>query len=82
MSRTKRKDYYVEAFGEPLFDKDWKATSDKKKWYKPNKGYKKCQRKKDSVKPKQRFKEAIKHGDDWDNVVIEDPKRHDTWDWN
>lgn len=82
MSRTQRKDYYIEADGKPLFGKKWHATGDKKKWYKPNKTYKNCQRKRDSVKPKQKLKEAIKHGEDWDNVILPDAKKHDAWDYN
>ena len=37
MSRTKRKDHYIEKHGEPIFGDEWKATSDRKKWYKPSK---------------------------------------------
>lgn len=82
MSRTKRKDYYIQADGQPFGAKKWHATGDKKKWYKPNKKFKKAQRKRDASKPKQKLKEAFVHGDDWDGIILPDAKKHDVWDYN
>lgn len=95
MSRTKRKDRIdVEkpvsfiSFGGSVVDttptkkEKRKAHSDKKKYYKPTKDFKKAEARKDDAKPKQRLKEAIAHGDDFDDVVLPDPKKHFEWDWN
>jgi len=95
MSRTKRKDQIDVQGKHPDFvffgntipakpnEKDKrKAHMDKKKWYKPGKTFKECQRKKDSTKPKQKFKDALAKGKDWDEVVLPDAKKHDVWDWN
>jgi hypothetical protein len=35
MSHTKRGDAYLDHHNWTIFDKKWKATSDRKKWYKP-----------------------------------------------
>ncbi len=74
MSRTKR------AVNE--WENGWRKTIDKKRGNKPTKTFKKCQKIKDDAKPKQRLKEAIAHGDDFDEVVLPETKRHHEWDWN
>lgn len=96
MSRTKRKDYYIEAEGKRpdmvlngeayslnLSKKEKaKAQRDKKKHYKPNKNWKKAEGRKDKAKPKQKLKEAFVHGDDFDGVILPDAKKHHEWDYN
>lgn len=75
MSKTKRKP-------NPYEDKKWKKTRDKKPFYKPGSASKQAYKKKDDAKPKQKLKEAIAHGDDFDGVILREAKRHHAWDWN
>lgn len=81
MSRTKRKDHYIEKHGEPIFGDEWKATADKKKWYKPSKKAKKYLDKtrtnKDSL-----IKKAMLNPDDDGNVILPPKKNTDTWNYN
>lgn len=78
MSRTKRKDRYIEA-NKTAFnsDKPWKDTADKKKSYKPNKKFKKAQ---DKGK-KARLKQELKKDDPDNTPAPKDPKEH-MWNWN
>ena len=97
MSRTKRKDridYESKAPRKmtlhggqtidlaPKPEEIKKAHKDKKKWYKPNKTFKKLQKKRDEAKPNQKLKEAIAQNKDFDEVVLPDAKKHNQWDWN
>lgn len=81
MSRTKRKDYYVEKYGELIYDDEWKATSDKKKPYKPSKKAKryldKTRTNKDSL-----VKKAMQNPDEDGNVTLPPKKNTDTWNYN
>lgn len=82
MSRTKRKDRYIETTGIPLWGSVIDATRDCKKGYKPGKAFKSAQRQKDSNKPKQALRAAIVQGKDLDGIVLPDAKKHDVWDYN
>ena len=70
MSRTKRSGYYLEA----NYDKDiLDSTRDKKKWYKPDKPFKK----KKSRGRKAKIKDAMRK-----QIELPIEKRTDVWDWN
>lgn len=70
MSRTKRSGFYIEAnYGEDIND----STRDKKKWYKPDKPFKK----KKAKSRKAKIKDAMKKQKE---LPIE--KKTDVWDWN
>lgn len=47
----------------------------------PGSIFKKCQRKRDSVKPKHVLVRALAQGRDLDDLVLPDPKKHDRWDF-
>jgi hypothetical protein len=78
MSNTKRKDYYVEAYGSPLFGKRWKATSDKKKWYKPGMKAKKYLLK---ARPGNRIKmnRAMQKLDEDNEIILPEERITDRW---
>lgn len=81
MSNTKRaKDDWANWKNDPK--KKWKETRDKKRGCKPTKSFKQLQKVRDDAKPKQRLKEAIAHGDDFDEIILPEAKRHHQWDWN
>lgn len=71
MSRTRRKDFYVEAEGKPLFGKPHHVLGDRKKWYKPGKTFKSIQKKRRKAKEK----DAMRH--DPESVPVF--KREDQW---
>lgn len=80
MSDTKRRDYYIDRFGEPCFGPEWKATSDKKKWYKPRKksktrGYVHKLRN----DRREKHKEAMRHPDEDGQVILPNTKHSDVW---
>ena len=81
MSRTERKDRFVEKNGAPIFEKEWRVAADKKKWYKPSKKDKKWLDKsrtdKDSV-----LKKAMLNPDEDGNVILPPKKNTDTWNYN
>lgn len=81
MSRTKRKDRYIEKHGEPIFGDEWQATSDRKKWYKPSKKAKerlaKLHTDRDSI-----VKKAMRNPDEDGNVSLPPKKKTDTWYYN
>lgn len=81
MSKTKRaKDDWANWDNDPK--RKWTETRDKKRFGKPTKTVKQCYKKRDDSKPKQRLKEAIAHGDDFDEIVLPEAKRHHVWDYN
>jgi len=70
MSRTKRSGFYIEAnYGKDIYD----STRDKKKWYKPDKVFKKSKVKSRKAK----IKDAMVKQKE---IPIE--KKTDVWDWN
>lgn len=70
MSRTKRSGYYLEAnYTNNIND----STRDKKKWYKPDKPFKK---KKSRIR-KAKIKDAIRK-----QKELPKEKKTDVWDWN
>lgn len=70
MSRTRRSGFYIEAnYGEDINDQ----TRDKKKWYKPDKPFKKKKKKGRKAK----IKDAMRN-----KREIPTFKNTDTWDWN
>ena len=69
MSRTKRK--VCEEYKDSVFD----TTRDKKKWYKPNKEFKKLRRRSERAK----IKSKLNNGNEEDIITY---KRSDEWDWN
>ena len=70
MSRTKRSGYYLEA----NYDKDiLDSTRDKKKWYKPDKSFKK----KKSRSRKAKIKDAMRK-----QIELPREKKTDVWYWN
>jgi len=81
MSRTKRKDHFIEKYGEPLFGDKWEATSDKKKWYKPSKKQKKFLEKERTDKPSL-IKKAMQNPDEDGNVLLPPKKNTDTYYFN
>lgn len=82
MSRTKRRDYYVDVDGEPCFGEEWRAKRDKKKWYKPNKNFKKPRRRSEKAKLNNEVKNALANNKDFDNIMIDEVKNSDRWDYN
>ncbi len=82
MSHTKRKDYYVEADGKPLFGEKWKATSDRKKWYKPSKKIKKNFLVKLRPGNKAKLKQAMNHPDEDGEIILPVEKKTDAWYYN
>lgn len=81
MSRTERKDRYVEKSGAPLFGKEWQAAADKKKWYKPSKKAKKYLDKSRTDKDSA-LKKAMLNPDEDGNVILPPKKNTDTWNYN
>ena len=82
MSHTTRKDYYVEANGEPLFGPTWKATADGKKWYKPAKKQKQGWLGKVRPGNKVAMKRAMVRADEDGDVVLPVERKTDTWYYN
>jgi len=82
MSHTIRKDYYVEADGKPLFGAEWKATSDRKKWYKPAKKQKQGWLGKVRLGNKVAMKRAMVRADEDGDVVLPRERKTDTWYYN
>ena len=81
MSNTKRKDYYIEACGSPLFEKKWKATSDKKKWYKPSSKAKQYLIK---IRPGNRvaMNRAMRKLDEDNEIILPEERITDCWNYN
>lgn len=73
MSRTYRKDHYVEC-NKISFGKPWHIKGDKKRWYKPNKIFKKTR--------KQRRKAQEKQALRLEKEIIPEFPKDDVWDWN
>ncbi len=82
MSHTVRKDYYVEVSGEPLFGPKWKATADRKKWYKPSKKSKAGYLGKIRPGRKVEMKRAMVHPDEDGDIILPQERRTDTWYYN
>jgi hypothetical protein len=82
MSNTKRKDYYIEANGSPLFGDEWKATADRKKWYKPSKKNKDGQLKKIRPVTRPKIKNAMQRPDEDGEVILPVDKKTDIWYYN
>jgi hypothetical protein len=81
MSNTKRKDYYVDTYGSPLSEKKWKATSDKKKWYKPSSKAKEWLQKERPGK-KVKLRRAMQKVDEDNEIILPIDKKTDSWNWN
>lgn len=79
MSRTTRKDYYVEANGKPLFGPEWKAKADRKKWYKPSKKNKRGYLGKIRPGRKPEMKRAMGHPDEDGEIVLPVERKTDVW---
>lgn len=82
MSNTKRKDHYIESSGSPLFGTEWKATADRKKWYKPSKKNKDGQLKKIRPVTRPKIKNAMLHPDEDGEVILPVDKKTDVWYYN
>ena len=82
MSKTKRKDHYIEVSGKPIFDKEWKAEADRKKWYKPSKSDKEGWLGKIRPGKKVAMKRAMKTPDEDGEIILPIEKKTDTWFYN
>ena len=82
MSRTKRKDHYIEKHGEPLFGEEWQATRDKKKWYKPSNNQKKGHIGKVRTSSRSKLKNAVQKADPENGPILPVEKKTDTWNFN
>ena len=82
MSNTKRKDHYIEAHGKSIFDENWKATMDKKKWYKPSKKNKEGGLMKIRVGRRRDLNKAMQHPDEDGEVILPLEKKSDVWYYN
>ena len=82
MSNTKRKDHYIEASGSHLFGDEWKATADRKKWYKPSKKNKDGQLKKIRPVTRPKIKNAMLRPDEDGEVILPVDKKTDVWYYN
>ena len=82
MSHTTRKDYYVEADGEPIFGPKWKATADRKKWYKPAKKQKEAWLGKIRPGNKAAMKRAMAHPNEDGDVMLPTERKTDCWYYN
>ena len=82
MSNTKRRDYYVDACGVSCMNKDWMATADRKKWYKPSKKDKHGWLEKIRLGRKIEMKRAMLHPDDDGEIILPKEKRTDVWYYN
>jgi hypothetical protein len=82
MSKTIRKDHYVEVHGEPCFGETWEATMDKKKWYKPGRKQKEGYVGKVRPVKKGDFKRAMMHPDEDGEVILPKEKKTDVWYYN
>ena len=82
MSNTIRKDYYAEFCGGPIFGEAWKATADRKKWYKPHKKNKEQWLNKLRPGNKAKMKEAMRHPDEDGEIVLPVEKKTDCWYYN
>ena len=82
MSNTIRKDHYVEAHGKPCFGEKWKATADRKKWYKPSKKQKSGFTGKLRVGRKVELDRAMNRPDEDGEIVLPKEKKSDVWFFN
>ena len=78
MSRTFRKDYYEWKNKEEVFIN---PNRDKKKWYKPDKEFKKVRKNSRKAKERSAIKK-IKSNGDYENENIPEFKKDDTSWWN
>ncbi len=72
----------MEVSGEPVFGPKWKATADRKKWYKPSKKNKKGYLGKIRLGKKPAMKQAMAHPDEDGQVVLPVERRTDDWYYN
>lgn len=82
MSKTKRKDHYLEATGKPCFGEEWKAISDRKKWYKPSRKDKQGSLSKLRPGRKVELKRAMQRPDEHGQVILPVEKKTDIWYYN
>jgi hypothetical protein len=82
MSNTKRKDYYVTVSDYYPDSKKWKATSDRKKWYKPTKKAKKGYVGKARLGRKADMKRAMMRPDEDGEIILPVEKKTDVWFYN
>lgn len=61
--------------------KNWKSTRDKKRWYKPNKEFKKCYARCRKAKERMVMKNDI-FKNDLDDITFHNHRREDQWLWN
>lgn len=87
MSKTKRKDHYLETGQGSLHEtfqpeKAWRDTSDRKKWYKPSKKDKQGWLSKIRKGRKVQLNRAMQRPDEHGQVILPVEKKTDVWYYN
>lgn len=78
MSRTLRKLTHWDFM---YNSKKWKSTRDKKRWYKPNKEFKKCLAQRRKAQDRMIMKNDI-FKKDLDDITFPNHCHEDIWNWN
>ena len=82
MSKTIRKEDPYNNSKKLSKKEKWKATRDRKPWYKPSKDFKETNRHRERAETNGAIRNAVANNKDFDEIIIPDAKRHDEWDWN